>query len=213
MNVVMSVISFLLFSAAILFPICQLLTKKLKAPDFVQNVIYFLLISLFFSNASGVVDRPYHLIPFMTAKPVLLKTNSEQSIPDTLTNNMCMLLTLMAAMIILYTIIRLGFQLKAWVKGSYLDAITNYAAFFLYHLAILAVCLVTVLVFGYGQLFLFCNYSSGEIMMSVQELVSAFRNDGMSILCFSYQIYMFYFLIMTAGVFIARRFQLGSKDE
>lgn len=213
MNVVMSVISFLLFSAAILFPICQLLTKKLKAPDFVQNVIYFLLISLFFSNASGVMDRPYHFVPFMATKPVLLKIDSVQSIPDTLTNNMCMLLTLMAVMIILYTIIRLGIQLKVWVKGSYLDAITNYAAFFLYHLAILAVCLVTISVFGYGQLFLFCNYTSSEIMMSVQELVSAFRNDGMSILCFSYQIYMTFFLITTAGVFIIRHYQLESKDE
>lgn len=212
MNVVMSVISFLLFSAAILFPICQLLTKKLKAPDFLQNVIYFLMIGLFFAN-SGIADKPYHVIPFMTTKPALVETDSVRSIPDTLTNNMCMLLTLMAAMIILYTIIRLGFQLKVWVKGSYLDAITNYAAFFLYHLAILVVCLVTIPVFGYGQLFFFCNYTSGEIMMSVQELVSAFRNDGMSILCFSYQIYMTFFLAITAGVFIARRFQLGSKDE
>lgn len=164
MNSIVNIILMLLFLAAIFFPVSQLLTKKLKAPDFLQNVIYFLMIGLFFAN-SGIADKPYHVIPFMTTKPALVETDSVRSIPDTLTNNMCMLLTLMAAMIILYTIIRLGFQLKVWVKGSYLDAITNYAAFFLYHLAILAVCLVTISVFGYGQLFLFCNYTSSEIIL------------------------------------------------
>lgn len=204
MDTIVNILSMLLFLAAVFFPVYQLLTKKLKAPDFVQNVIYFLLISLFFSNASGIVDRPYHLIPFMTAKPVLLKTDSVQSIPDTLTNNMQELLILMSSMIILYTIMRFGFWFEKGVKGSYSDAISGCAAFFLYHFFILAVSLVVISAFGYGQLFLFCNYTSGEIIASVQELISAFRSGGISVLRFLYQIYMVFFLITVAGIFIMR---------
>lgn len=145
-----------------------------------------------------------HIIPFMTAKPVLSERNFVRNIPDTLTNNMQELLVLMAAMIFLYTMIKFCFQLKEWVKGAYSDAITNCAAFFLYHLSILAVCFVVIPAFGYGQLFLFNDYTSADIMVSIQELISAFRTDGMNILYLSYKFYSVFFLMTVIGIFATR---------
>lgn len=200
MNAILGIVSLLIFFAAICFPVYQLLAKKLKVPDFIQEVICFFMISLFFANSSAVVDKPYHIIPFMTAKPVLSERNFVRNIPDTLTNNMQELLVLMAAMIVLYTMIKFCFRLKEWVKGAYSDAITNCAAFFLHHLSILAVCFVIIPAFGYGQLFLFNDYTSADIMMSVQELISAFRTDGMSILYLSYGIYSVFFLMTVFGI-------------
>ena len=199
MNVISSIISLFTFFVTIFFPVYQLLTKKLKAPKFVRSVTYFLLISLFLANSSGVVDKPYHFISFMTDKPALLETDSVQNIPDTLTNNMQALLILMTAIVFLYTMIKLCFRLKEWVKGTYSDAITNCAAFFLYHLSILAVCLVVIPACGYGQLFLFNGYTSADIMMSVQELISDFRTSGMSILYLSYGTYNVFFLMTICG--------------
>lgn len=100
MNAILSIVSLLIFMAVIYLPMYQLLTEKLKVPAFVQDVISFLIISLFFSNSTWIVDRPYHIIPFTTTYLYL----SEQSIPDTLTNNMQEFLILMASMIHLYTI-------------------------------------------------------------------------------------------------------------
>lgn len=204
MNAILGIVSLMIFLAAIYFPVYQLLAKKLKAPVFIQEVITFFVISLFFANSSAVVDKPYHIIPFMTAKPVLSERNFVRNIPDTLTNNMQKLLVLMAAMIFLYTMIKFCFQLKEWVKGAYSDAITNCAAFFLYHLSILAVCFVVIPAFGYGQLFLFNDYTSADIMMSIQELISAFRTDGMNILYLSYKFYSVFFLMTVIGIFATR---------
>ena len=100
------------FLAAIYFPVYQLLAKKLKAPDFIQEVIYFFVISLFFVNSSAVVDKTYHIIPFMTDNHVLSERNFVRNISDTLTNNMQELLFMMDAMIFLYTMIKFCFRLK-----------------------------------------------------------------------------------------------------
>lgn len=209
MNVILCIVSLLVFVAVIYSPMYQLLTEKLKVPTFVRDVISFLIISLFFSNSPWIVDEPYHVIPFMTTYPYI----SEQSIPDTLTNNMQEFLILMTSMIYLYTILRFCFRLEKWVKKNYSDAITSCAAFFLYHLSLLIVCLILIPAVGYGQLFLFRYYAPADIMVSIQELVLSFRNDGMSTLGLYYRVYIAFSLITVAGIFVRRFVKKHNKNE
>ena len=56
MNAILGIVSLLIFLVAIYFPVYQLLAKKLKAPVFIQEVISFFVISLFFAKLSAGVD-------------------------------------------------------------------------------------------------------------------------------------------------------------